>query len=143
MAPWQALDPSLWMFSFYLCGVCNNTVYSRVLDINGTTSITPTAYGTPTPSVEGLRTSNNMAEVGTPSAMDIATARQPSPSNAPKDKSAPPNKPERPDDEAYKSELAKAEKELRSAEERMVCIFQWQSCTCNAHAMRPACKMSF
>ena len=33
---------------------------------------------------------------------------------------APVTKPERPDEESYKAELAKAEKELRAAEDRMV-----------------------
>jgi hypothetical protein len=37
-----------------------------------------------------------------------------------KDKSAPVAKPERPDEEVYKKELAQAEKELRAAEDRMV-----------------------
>jgi hypothetical protein len=38
---------------------------------------------------------------------------------APVDKSAP-VKPERPDEETYKTNLAKAEKDLKAAEERMV-----------------------
>ena len=63
-----------------------------------------------------------MAEVATPSAEKMATARQPTPSNAGKDKPAPTTRPERPDEEQYKTELAKAEKELKSAEERMVRI---------------------
>jgi len=55
-----------------------------------------------------------MAEVGTPSAVSTSTG------NAGKEKAAPPPKPERPDEETYKNELAKAEKELKAAEERMV-----------------------
>jgi hypothetical protein len=39
---------------------------------------------------------------------------------APTEKSAAPVKPERPDEEAYKTNLAAAEKELKAAEERMV-----------------------
>ena len=49
----------------------------------------------------------------------MATATQPAPSNAGKDKGPATTRPERPDDESYKAELAKAEKELKSAEERM------------------------
>ena len=63
-----------------------------------------------------------MAEVGTPSADAMATARQPTASTTGKDKSAPTSRPERPDEEAYKTELAAAEKDLRSAEERMKAI---------------------
>lgn len=37
-----------------------------------------------------------------------------------KGKAAPLTRPERPDEEQYKKELAKAEKELHEAEERMV-----------------------
>jgi uncharacterized coiled-coil DUF342 family protein len=61
-----------------------------------------------------------MAEVAPPSA--DAKARQPTPSTAAKDKAAPTSRPERPDEEAYKTELAQAEKELRSAEERMKAV---------------------
>ncbi len=63
-----------------------------------------------------------MADLSTPSAADMATARQPTPTIASKDQPAPPSRPERPDEEQYKEELAKAEKELKSVEERMVCI---------------------
>lgn len=59
-----------------------------------------------------------MADVGTPSAVDMSTSNagaEPS-----KEKTAPPAKPERPDEEVYKTDLAKAEKELKAAEERMV-----------------------
>ncbi|KAK3622389.1 multicopy suppressor of BFA (Brefeldin A) [Elasticomyces elasticus] len=58
-----------------------------------------------------------MADVGTPSAVDMSTSNagaEPS-----KEKVAPPAKPERPDEEVYKTDLAKAEKELKAAEERM------------------------
>lgn len=61
------------------------------------------------------------AELSTPSAANMATARQPTPSNAQKEKFVPTSRPDRPDDEQYKAELAKAEKELKAAEERMVC----------------------
>jgi phage host-nuclease inhibitor protein Gam len=37
--------------------------------------------------------------------------------------SAPVTKPERPNDEEYKANLAKAEKELKAAEEKMVSIY--------------------
>ena len=63
-----------------------------------------------------------MADLSTPSAAAMATAQQPTPSNASKDKSAPTARPERPNEEQYKSELAKAEKELKSSEERMVSL---------------------
>lgn len=57
-----------------------------------------------------------MAELATPSAAQISTsgAAKTAPKNAPV------AKPEKPDEEAYKSELAKAEKDLKAAEERMV-----------------------
>ncbi|KAK3691236.1 multicopy suppressor of BFA (Brefeldin A) [Vermiconidia calcicola] len=60
-----------------------------------------------------------MADVATPSADAMPHARQPTASNAAKEKAAPSSKPERPDEEQYKGELSKAEKELKSAEERM------------------------
>lgn len=62
-----------------------------------------------------------MADLATPSAADMATARVSTPTKDSKDKSVPAVKPERPDEEVYKTELAKAEKELKSAEERLVC----------------------
>ena len=55
-----------------------------------------------------------MADVATPS-----TASKATPTNASKDKAPATTKPERPDEESYKTELAKAEKELKAAEERM------------------------
>ena len=61
-----------------------------------------------------------MADLSTPSAANLATARQPTPSTAPNEKGAATTKPERPDDEKYKTELAKAEKDLKVAEDRMV-----------------------
>ena len=61
-----------------------------------------------------------MADLATPSAATIATAGSPSTLNAGKDKNVPTSKPERPDEDSYKTELAKAEKELKSAEDRMV-----------------------
>ena len=53
------------------------------------------------------------------STADLATASQPAASNAGKDKAPATTRPDRPDEESYKAELAKAEKELKSAEERM------------------------
>lgn len=59
-----------------------------------------------------------MADLSTPSAANMATADgDPTASKA---KPAPVARPERPDEEQYKTELAKAEKELKSSEERMV-----------------------
>jgi len=62
-----------------------------------------------------------MAELATPSAAQISTsgAAATAPAGG-KDKATPVAKPERPDEEAYKAELAKADKELKSSEERMV-----------------------
>ncbi|KAK0858808.1 multicopy suppressor of BFA (Brefeldin A) [Friedmanniomyces endolithicus] len=58
-----------------------------------------------------------MADVGTPSAMAMSTSN--AGAEASKDKAAPPSKPERPDEETYKNDLSKAEKDLRAAEDRM------------------------
>ncbi|KAK0265331.1 multicopy suppressor of BFA (Brefeldin A) [Friedmanniomyces endolithicus] len=58
-----------------------------------------------------------MADVGTPSAMAMSTSN--AGAEASKDKAAPPAKPERPDEETYKNDLSKAEKDLRAAEDRM------------------------
>ncbi len=67
-----------------------------------------------------------MAEAATPSAAAISNADS---SMAPnKDKSTPVVRPERPDEDAYKKELAQAEKELRSAEERLVSISSSRRC---------------
>jgi hypothetical protein len=62
-----------------------------------------------------------MADLATPSAAQIGTsgaAKTAPKENAPKGTSV--VKPEKPDEETYKSELAKAEKDLKAAEERMV-----------------------
>ena len=59
-----------------------------------------------------------MAEVATPSAIAMST------SNAgaqDKSKATTVQKPERPDEEAFKAELAKAEKDLKASQERLVC----------------------
>ncbi|KAL1583945.1 hypothetical protein WHR41_07416 [Cladosporium halotolerans] len=56
-----------------------------------------------------------MAELATPSAAQIGTSGAAKTAG----KSTPVVKPERPDEEAYKAELAKAEKELKASEERM------------------------
>lgn len=76
-----------------------------------------------------------MADVATPSAIAMSTADTgPQPA---KDKAAPPPKPERPDEEEYKGVLAKAEKELRASEDRMVC-------SPNAHTARVlACNCTY
>lgn len=60
-----------------------------------------------------------MADLSTPSAAEIGTAG--AANTVTKDKSTPAVKPERPDEEVYKTELAKAEKELKTAEEKLVC----------------------
>lgn len=60
-----------------------------------------------------------MAEVATPSAAKIDNM-DPGSSSQKDSKSAPPVKPERPDEEQYKSDLNKADKELKASEERMV-----------------------
>lgn len=46
-------------------------------------------------------------------------AKSPTPTTS-KDKAAPTSRPERPNEEEYKAELAKADKELKAAEERLV-----------------------
>ena len=71
-----------------------------------------------------------MADLATPSAAAMATAGTSNAATVGKDKNVPPPRPERPDDESYKAELAKAEKELRSAEERMVRTTPFIKCTC-------------
>ncbi|TKA74086.1 hypothetical protein B0A55_05227 [Friedmanniomyces simplex] len=58
-----------------------------------------------------------MADVGTPSALAMSTSN--AGAEPTKDKAAPPTKPERPDEETYKNDLTKADKELRAAEDRM------------------------
>lgn len=62
----------------------------------------------------------DMADVGTPSAMEMNT--QKAGAEAPKaaGKSAPVARPERPDEEQYKKDLTQAEKELKASQERMV-----------------------
>ena len=52
----------------------------------------------------------------------MATTAPAAPSAAGKDKATASTRPERPDEEAYKSELAKAEKELKTSEDRMKSI---------------------
>jgi hypothetical protein len=66
-----------------------------------------------------------MADLATPSAAAISTSGASKTAIDSKDKAAPVAKPERPDEETYKSELSKAEKDLKTAEERMVrrCLF--------------------
>lgn len=61
-----------------------------------------------------------MADLATPSAAQISTSGAAKTAG----KSTPVVKPEKPDEEAYKQELAKAEKELKSSEERMVRLSQ-------------------
>lgn len=60
-----------------------------------------------------------MADLATPSAAAISTVGAAKTAPASKDK-APVVKPERPDEEAYKTELAKREKDLKASEERLV-----------------------
>lgn len=59
-------------------------------------------------------------EFSTPSAAAMATASPSLAARASKDKQTPAVRPERPDEEQYKAELAKADKELKAAEERLV-----------------------
>jgi hypothetical protein len=61
-----------------------------------------------------------MADVATPSAAKMSTIHAGADKAAPKGEKKVVDRPERPDEEAYKTELAKAEKELKAAEERMV-----------------------
>lgn len=58
-----------------------------------------------------------MAELATPSAAQISTSG--AAKTAPKGTTSV-VKPEKPDEEVYKAELAKADKDLKAAEERMV-----------------------
>lgn len=57
------------------------------------------------------------------------------------DKSAP-VKPERPDEEVYKTNLAKAEKELKAAEERMVRYIAATQSTSKQHTRLSACHIA-
>ena len=52
-----------------------------------------------------------------PAAATATAGERPKATNA-----APVSKPERPNEEEFKANLAKAEKELRAAEDRMVCL---------------------
>lgn len=72
-----------------------------------------------------------MADLATPSAAQIGTSG--AAKTAPKGN--PVVKPEKPDEEAYKTELAKAEKELKAAEERMVCGLRCGK----SHSRRDSC----
>lgn len=64
-----------------------------------------------------------MADLATPSAAAISTSGASNTAVADKkDKAAPVAKPERPDEEAYKTELSTAEKALKTAEDRMVSL---------------------
>lgn len=58
-----------------------------------------------------------MADVGTPSAIDISTSN-PSPEVEKQHKA----RPEKPDEEKYKIDLARAEKEHAAAQEKLVCL---------------------
>ncbi|KAI6895754.1 hypothetical protein KC318_g14555, partial [Hortaea werneckii] len=57
-----------------------------------------------------------MAEAATPSAIAMSTSNAGAPD---KGKATPVQKPERPDEEAFKAELAKAEKDLKASQERL------------------------
>ena len=59
-----------------------------------------------------------MADVGTPSAIDISTA-----SATPEVERQHKARPEKPDEEEYKADLANAEKEHTAAQERLVSLF--------------------
>jgi hypothetical protein len=72
-----------------------------------------------------------MADLATPSAAQIGTSGAAKTAG----KGTPVVKPEKPDEEAYKSELAKAEKDLKAAEERMVCR-ERASHTCSGSSIR-------
>lgn len=58
-----------------------------------------------------------MADVGTPSAIDMSTSN-----TTPAVEKHHKAKPEKPDEEKYKTDLAKAEKEHAAAQERLVCL---------------------
>ena len=84
-------------------------------------SILPRIHTTTPIHSPGLDHTDNMVDVATspapaPSTKDAGSA----PTDAAKDKAAPPSKPERPDDDQYKTDLAKAEKELKASEDKMV-----------------------
>lgn len=65
-----------------------------------------------------------MADVGTPSAIDIST------SNAtPEVEKQHKAKPEKPDEDKYKTELSKAEKEHAAAQEKLVCLLHGPACS--------------
>jgi hypothetical protein len=69
-----------------------------------------------------------MADVATPSAAKMATAD----TSAPEGKQAP-ARPEKPDEDAFKEELAKAEKAHAAAQEKLVRLFP-----CSLQAPAPA-----
>ena len=67
--------------------------------------------------------------MATPSAAAISTsgASNTAVADNKKDKAAPVAKPERPDEETYKTELSTAEKALKAAEDRMVSLlWRWR-----------------
>lgn len=114
-----------------ICGKSNNCLPSHYCksNLNKLTLYQPAGtpkaafqqyYKIPTvlsPARQHSSSSITMADLATPSAATMATANAGSES---KDKAAPVAKPERPDEEQYKATLAKAEKELRVSEDRMV-----------------------
>lgn len=61
-----------------------------------------------------------MADMATPSAAAMSTVGAAKTAPVTKDKPTTAAKPERPDEESYKVELGKAEKELKLSEERLV-----------------------
>jgi len=62
-----------------------------------------------------------MADVATPASIDMALGTT-NDSNAEKTHKS---KPEKPDEEKYKADLAKAEKEHAASQERLVCLSRW------------------
>ena len=61
-----------------------------------------------------------MADVATPSAVDMSTANI----SADTTEKAHKSRPEKPDEEKYKSELAQAEKEHTAAQDKLVCLLR-------------------
>ena len=59
-----------------------------------------------------------MADVATPSAIDMSMGT----TNADSADKPQKSRPDKPDEEKYKSELAKAEKEHAAAQEKLVCL---------------------
>lgn len=65
-----------------------------------------------------------MADVGTPSAIDISTSNV-----TPEVEKQHKAKPEKPDEDRYKTDLSKAEKEHAAAQEKLVCLLPGPACS--------------